>query len=74
MKPNPGNFSAILLTQTSSPVPALIAARGPRAGRLLIEFFTVHIPDQKHAAGIFRAGDGILRLYEQARLPSGPSI
>jgi hypothetical protein len=40
MGPDSENLPVILLTETSAPVPALIAARGPHAGSRFVEFFT----------------------------------
>jgi hypothetical protein len=56
VKPDPDNLPVILLTDaTSASVPALIAARGPHAGRRFVEFFTANIRNPNTRRAYYRA-------------------
>ena len=55
MKPDPDQLPVILLTETSAPIPALIAARGPHAGRRFVEFFTANIRNPNTRRAYYRA-------------------
>jgi site-specific recombinase XerD len=68
MKADPDQLPVILLTETSAPVPALIAARGHRAGRRFIEFFTANIRNPNTRRAYFRAVTEFCDWCEQARL------
>ncbi len=45
----------IILTETSAAVPAVIAARGPHAGRRFIEFFTANLRNPNTRKAYYRA-------------------
>jgi hypothetical protein len=55
------------LTETSAPVPALIAARGPHAGRRFVEFFTANIRNPNTRRAYYRATSEFYRLRRPAR-------
>jgi site-specific recombinase XerD len=59
---------AILLTETTSLVPALIAARGPHAGRRFIEFFTANIRNPNTRKAYYRAASEFFKWCDQADL------
>jgi integrase len=58
----------ILLTDTSATVPALIAARGPHAGRRFVEFFTANIRNPNTRRAYYRAVTEFFDWCDQARL------
>jgi len=68
MNDAPDQLPVILLTATSAPVPALIADRGPHAGRRFIEFFTANIRNPNTRRAYFRAVTEFCDWCEQARL------
>ena len=69
MKPDPDNLPVILLTDaTSASVPALIAARGPHAGRRFVEFFTANIRNPNTRRAYYRATSEFFDWCDQARL------
>src|SRR5271154_3001686 len=68
MTDDPGQFSAILLTETVAPVPAVIAARGHHAGRRFVEFFTANIRNPHTRKAYYRAAMEFFDWCDQARL------
>jgi site-specific recombinase XerD len=68
MKADPDQLPVILLTETSATVPALIAARGPHAGRRFIEFFTANIRNPNTRRAYYRAVTEFFDWCDQARL------
>jgi len=68
MTDDPGQLPAILLTETASPVPAVIAARGHQAGRRFVEFFTANIRNPNTRKAYFRAATEFFDWCDQARL------
>jgi site-specific recombinase XerD len=67
-KPDSENLPVTLLTETSAPVPALISARGPHAGRRFIEFFTAHMRNPNTRRAYFRAITEFCDWCDQTRL------
>ena len=61
------NVPAILLTEPAAPVPAIIAARGPQAGRF-VEFFSANIRNPHTRKAYYRAATGFSDWCDQARL------
>jgi site-specific recombinase XerC len=59
---------AILLTDTSAAVPAVIAARGPHAGRRFLEFFTTNIRNPHTRKAYYRAACEFFDWCDQTRL------
>ena len=66
MKNDPDQLPVILLTATSATVPALIAARGPHAGRRFIEFFTANIRNPNTRRAYYRAVTEFFDWCDQA--------
>jgi site-specific recombinase XerD len=58
----------IPLTATNATVPALIAARGPHAGRRFVEFFTANIRNPNTRRAYYRAVTEFFDWCDQARL------
>jgi site-specific recombinase XerD len=58
----------IVLTETSAAVPAVIAARGPHAGRRFIEFFTANIRNPNTRKAYYRATSEFFNWSDKARL------
>jgi integrase/recombinase XerD len=58
----------IVLTETTSAVPAVIAARGSQAGRRFIEFFTANIRNPNTRKAYYRAASEFFNWCDQARL------
>jgi hypothetical protein len=54
VKADSDRLPAIVLLETSAAVPALIAARGPHAGRRFIEFFTANIRNPNTRKAYYR--------------------
>jgi site-specific recombinase XerD len=68
MKADLDNPPAILLTASNAAVPALIAARGPHAGRRFVEFFTANIRNPNTRKAYYRAACGFFDWCDQAGL------
>jgi hypothetical protein len=68
MKADLDNPPAIVLNASDAVVPALIAARGPRAGRRFVEFFTANIRNPNTRRAYYRAVTVFCDWCEQARL------
>jgi integrase/recombinase XerC len=68
MKADPDSFPVVLLTAHDAVVPALIAARGPHAGRRFIEFFTANIRNPNTRRAYYRATTDFFDWCDHARL------
>ena len=68
MKADLDNPPAILLTTPHAIVPAVIAARGPHAGRRFVEFFTANIRNPNTRKAYYRAASEFFDWCDQARL------
>jgi site-specific recombinase XerD len=68
MNDDPDQLPVILLTKPSATVPALIAARGPHAGRRFVEFFTANIRNPHTRRAYYRAVSEFCDWCDQARL------
>jgi len=62
------NPPAILLTATAAAVPAVIADRGPHAGRRFVEFFTANIRNPNTRKAYYRAACEFFDWCDQAGL------
>jgi hypothetical protein len=58
--PEHGQLPAILLTETSAVLPAVITARGPHAGHRFAEFFTANIRNPNTRKAYYRAASEFL--------------
>jgi len=68
MNDAPDQLPVILLTEASATVPALIAARGPHAGRRFVEFFTANIRNPNTRKAYYRATSEFFDWCERAGL------
>ncbi len=68
MKADLDNPPAILLTASAAAVPAVMAARGPHAGRRFVEFFTANIRDPNTRKAGYRVACEFFDWCDQARL------
>ena len=68
MKTDPDYLPVIVLTETTSAVPAVIAARGAHAGRRFIEFFTANIRNPNTRKAYYRAAGEFFDWCDRAGL------
>ncbi len=68
MKADSDQLPAILLTETSAVMPALIAARGPQAGRRFVAFFTANLRNPNTRKAYYRAASEFFNWCDQAGL------
>jgi hypothetical protein len=68
VKPDSNNLSAIILTPADAAVPAVIAARGPHAGRRFVEFFTANIRNPNTRKAYYRAACEFFNWCDQVGL------
>src|ERR1700742_527803 len=68
MTDDPGQLPATLFNEPAAPLPAIIAARGPQAGRRFVEFFTANIRNPNTRKAYYRATTEFFDWCDQARL------